>query len=358
MPSFDILKQSQTKDSFRVESIKGQFDIQTTDIKERFQGHIDFENFEWNIGLIYGASGSGKSTIAKQLFPNDYIKEFEYSNRSVIDDMPENLSPSEITRVFNSVGFATVWSWLKPYHVLSTGEKMRVDLSRAILENRDLIVFDEYTSVVNREVAKHGSYALQKAVRKSGKKFIAVGCHSDVIDWLQPDWTFNTDKMLFKKTRGLLRRPKIEIDIFKVSTSFWPIFKKYHYMNSEINEAAHCYMGVINNEPVCFFAVLHFPHPKVKNMKRGHRLVVLPDYQGLGIGHEFSSQIAEYYTKQKFRFRITSSTKSLFKQRARDPRWAVVDKSRKSSTSKTGVLHNDKTVGSQNKYTYSYEYIN
>ena len=87
-------------------------------------------------------------------------------------------------------------------------------------------------------------------------------------------------------------------------------------------------MGYYENNPVCFFGVLHFPHAYVKNFKRGHRLVVLPDYQGIGIGHIFSSEIAKIYKDKGFRFIITSSTRSLFKQRARDKRWIVKRKGR------------------------------
>ena len=103
----------------------------------------------------------------------------------------------EITKTFNSVGFATVWSWLKPYHVLSNGEKMRVDLAKAILNENDLIVFDEFTSVVDRTIAKTSSFAIQKAVKKLNKKFVAVACHYDIIDWLEPDWIYNTDEQRF-----------------------------------------------------------------------------------------------------------------------------------------------------------------
>jgi ABC-type Mn2+/Zn2+ transport system ATPase subunit len=81
--------------------------------------------------------------------------------------------------------------------VLSNGEKMRVDLAYCILQEKELIIFDEFTSVVNREVAKTGSYAISKAVKKLNKKFIAVGCHSDIIEWLEPDWIYNTDEQRF-----------------------------------------------------------------------------------------------------------------------------------------------------------------
>jgi len=352
MPSFDIVKQSDFKESFRVASIKGQFDLDIKKVKEQFIGSIDIEDLDWNVGIIYGSSGTGKSTIAKELFPKEYINSFKYGKKSIIDEMPKERDTKQITKIFNSVGFATVWSWLKPYEVLSTGEKMRVDLARAILEKRDLIVFDEFTSVVNREVAKAGSYAIQKAIRKMSKKFIAVGCHKDIIEWLEPDWTFCTDNMKFEITRGRLRRPEIKIDIIEQKGQ-WEIFRKYHYLSTSLNNASRQFVGYIENEPVVFFAILHFPHPNNKKIKRGHRLVVLPDYQGLGIGHLFSSKIADYFVKQGYKFTITSSTQSLLKQRSKDPNWLIT---RTGRTGRTGMKSLDKTITGDKKYTYSYEY--
>ena len=184
-------------ESFRVESIIGKFDLQSNVITERFSGSINLPD-DWHIGLIVGPSGSGKTTIAKELFPDSYVYDFDYKKKSVVDDMPEHSSISEITKAFNSVGFSSPPSWLKPYSVLSNGEKMRVDLANSILQKKELIVFDEFTSVIDRDVAKIGSFAVQKAIRKTKMKFIAVGCHYDVEDWLLPDWVFYTDSMTFE----------------------------------------------------------------------------------------------------------------------------------------------------------------
>jgi len=196
MPNFNIIKEVEAADTFRVKSIVGAFDLQTQKIREHFTGNIDIEDREWNIGLIVGSSGSGKTTIAKQIF-GDCFCDFNYKESSVIDDMPKNKSIREITKAFTSVGFASPPSWLKPYSVLSNGEKMRCDLANSILEEKDVIAFDEFTSVVNREVAKTGSYAIAKAVRKMDKKFIAVSCHYDIKEWLEPDWIYDTDKQEF-----------------------------------------------------------------------------------------------------------------------------------------------------------------
>jgi ABC-type dipeptide/oligopeptide/nickel transport system ATPase subunit len=196
MPSFDIVKTVNPKETFRVASVIGKFDLQSKRIEERFTGDIDIAD-DWQIGLIVGKSGTGKTTIAKQLFPDAYVTAFEYEAEAIVDDMPKAKSIDEITRTFNSVGFSSPPSWLKPYSVLSNGEKMRVDLASAILDEKNFFVFDEFTSVVDRNVAQIGSFAMQKAIRKTDKKFIAVTCHADVEDWLLPDWTFSTDTMMF-----------------------------------------------------------------------------------------------------------------------------------------------------------------
>lgn len=197
MPSFDIVKQTGYQKSFRTSAIVSAFSIDSEHIKEEFKGSIDIEGKDWHVGLIVGGSGTGKSTIAKEVFSDAYINGYEYGDKPVVDEMPKGKSIKDIEMAFTSVGFSSPPSWLKPYHVLSNGEKMRADLARAILEDRDLFVFDEFTSVVNREVAKTGSLAIQKAVRRSDKRFIAVSCHKDITEWLMPDWIYDTDEQRF-----------------------------------------------------------------------------------------------------------------------------------------------------------------
>lgn len=210
MQHFSIDKKNEVDKTFRVSKVMADFDVDPKHSNEHFEGDFDLPE-KWNVGIIVGKSGTGKTTIAKDMFGEELISGFEYKNKSVIDDMPKNKSVEDISRAFYSVGFGSVPSWLKPYSVLSNGEKMRVDIARSILE-KDFIVFDEFTSVVDRQVAKVASMAVSKAIKKQDKKFIAVTCHYDVIDYLEPDWIFNTDTMTFSFTTGddLNKRSRLE----------------------------------------------------------------------------------------------------------------------------------------------------
>lgn len=211
MQTFNIIKNNNINETFRVKKIMSDFDVKIEHSNEYFEGNIKLPK-EWNIGLICGGSGTGKTTIANELFKDNLITTFEYDNNSVLDNMPSNLETKEIEKIFYAVGFGSVPSWLKPYKVLSNGEKMRVDLARALLE-KDFIVFDEFTSVVDRQVAKTACIAINKAIKGTNKKFIAISCHKDIIEWLQPDWLFDTDTMqqVFQLAHDLKKNFKLEV---------------------------------------------------------------------------------------------------------------------------------------------------
>lgn len=355
MQTFDIIKETKANKTFRVASVIGKFDLQSENIVERFTGEIDINN-NWQIGLIVGKSGTGKTTIAKQLFPDSYITSFEYNAESVLDDMPKYSSVEQITSAFNSVGFSSPPSWLKPYSVLSNGQKMRVDLARAILSEKDFFVFDEFTSVVDRNVAQIGSFAMQKAIRKTNKKFIAVTCHFDVEDWLLPDWVFDTDIMTFRKCEGQKKnRPEIKFEIFNTSDkTIWKMFAKHHYLSHTHNNAASVYIATINDQVAGFCSVLSFPHPKVRNFRKVHRLVILPDYQGAGFGIRFLNEVGKYYIKNKYRFTIVTSAPSLVFSLKKAKNWICKHYGRKQP--QQGALNRGVgDMGSSNRITVSFE---
>lgn len=371
MPDFDIIKKIEVDKTFRVASVMGKFDLSSNKIEEKFKGSIDFTD-NWQVGLIVGRSGTGKTTIAKQLFGNAYISNYQYSAASIVDDMPKNSSIEEITKTFSSVGFSSPPSWLKPYSVLSGGEKMRVDLARAILENNELFVFDEYTSVVDRNIAKIGSLAIQKAIRSTNRKFIAVGCHFDIIEWLMPDWIFNTDTMTFQSFEGQKKnKPEISIE-FRKSINFtetkqvWGIFKKYHYLRHDIAQNFKSIYLYVNEEIAGIICYYVFPNPMKKKYIKIGRLVILPDFQGIGLSSILVNYLGDIVKEEGYTLIGQTSNPAIIASRAKDKKWICTRKGRCIISTKTGsgfkskvktLKTGENATTSQNRITTSWIYV-
>jgi ABC-type lipoprotein export system ATPase subunit len=290
MPRINILREIDIKRTPRVMQVEGIFDMPLSERSaEKWEVNLELPA-NWNIGLIVGPSGSGKSTIARELFGDYLVKDWLWDNdKSILDGFPKELSIKEITSLLSSVGFSSPPSWLRPFRVLSNGEQFRVNMARTLAEMTELAVVDEFTSVVDRTVAQIGSAAIQKTVRNRNQKLIVVSCHYDILDWLEPDWVYQPHTGELLVGRSLHKRPKIELQVKRVHYSAWKLFGKHHYLDNNLNKASYCFVAFWNSIPVGFCAVLPFPHP-IRPGWRFHRLVCLPDYQGVGIG----SSLADY----------------------------------------------------------------
>ena len=153
----------------------------------------ELSNFKWNIGVLCGNSGSGKSTLLSTLGePKNPI--YDYS-KSIISQFP-HMSEHDVCELLSSVGLSSIPVWLHKPNELSNGERARLDLCwiLANAKENEIILYDEFSSVINRAVAKSMSYALQRYVREKNLKIILASCHFDIIEWLNPDWVFNLNK--------------------------------------------------------------------------------------------------------------------------------------------------------------------
>ena len=283
----------------------------------------------WQIGVIVGPSGSGKSTIARHAFgPALYAGGDWPANQAIVDGFGD-LEGKLITQTLTAVGFSSPPAWVKPYEVLSNGEKFRCDLARALLRGGDLVVFDEFTSVVDRTVAKIGSAAVAKAVRagRGAPRFVAVTCHYDVVEWLEPDWVL--DMASSKLARRRLRRPSIDLEIWKCHRAAWKLFAPTHYLNAGIPAAGVVYVATWQGVPTaCVVVAGHFGKKSKTNLKeirRISRLVVLPDFQGVGIGGRVLDAVASIYHRQGMRVRIVSGHPAMITLLKRARAWRIDD---------------------------------
>jgi GNAT superfamily N-acetyltransferase len=342
--------------SGRVLQMSGIFDLPpATKSEVAWQVDLDLDARPWNIGLIVGPSGAGKSTIAREVFKAAVVDRFDWpEDHSVLDAFPETMGIKDITGLLSSVGFSSPPAWLRPFHVLSTGEQFRVFVARALAENPKLAVIDEFTSVVDRTVAQIGSTAIAKTVRRSGRKLVAVTCHYDVLDWLQPDWVYQPATNDFQ-WRCLQQRPNIELDIVRVDGGkVWPLFKPHHYLNGHLHHGAYCFLATVHNRPAAFGSVGSFPHPISPGWQE-HRFVVLPDFQGVGIGSRLSEYLGSLFAATGRPYRGVTSHPAYIQHRRRSPLWRCI-------RPPTMVSRGSDRVGlrktcSFNRLTASFQYI-
>jgi len=270
------------------------------------------KTFDWNIGVIYGGSGTGKTTLLKEF---GKFTDCEFDEKKPLISNFDWLEPKEATFLLSAMGLASVPTWLRPFYLLSNGEQYRAELAYKVAKAKDgeTILIDEFTSVVDRDVAKAMSNALQKYIRRNNKKIILASCHFDIMEWLRPDWTYSPLKgRVEKHDCRRSEKPKIELQVFRCRYETWDIFKQHHYLTEDLNKAAKCFVFLWNDKPVSFIAILPLPSGTTKNAFKISRVVVLPDFQGLGIGVKILNLIGSMYKKDKKKLYIKTSNPSLF----------------------------------------------
>ena len=327
------------------------FDFEFNGVTHFTVPHLELPD-QFNILLIVGPSGSGKSSILKSI--GDQFKLSWDDNKAICSHFK---SAEDAKQKLGAVGLNSIPVWMKPYKSLSTGEKFRADIARQVKDNA---LIDEFTSVVDRSVAKSCSFSLQRHIRKEGiERVVLASCHYDIIDWLMPDYIFDTATGLLTKQEHL-RRPEIKLQLLPCGWQAWSIFSKHHYLSGDINKSGQYWIVTWDNVLIGFTAVLNYPSGTVKNAMRGHRTVVLPEFQGLGFGVRISDAVGEMMLSQGKRYFSKTASSRMGEYRNKSKLWKPTSKNmktrkdykieRKTKESNYKHLHAD-------RFCYSHEYI-
>ena len=274
-------------ESYRANRVKSLFNAENGCNFER-DVDIPIEGQEWSIGLVVGASGTGKTSIGRKFKGGITDLHAGWPPRKpIVDCIAPRGDFNAVTGALAAVGLGDVPAWLRPFRVLSNGEQFRAGLARLIADAPPFAVVDEFTSVIDRQIAKVGSLAFGKAWRRTGGRCVLLSCHYDIIDWLQPDWIYDTTKGEFAG-RCRRRPPKVTLEIRRTDGSWWPLFEPHHYLKIPRPIAAKYYVGFIGGQPVSHLAT----SPRLDiGAVRACRLCVMPEWQGTGIGMRFLNEV-------------------------------------------------------------------
>lgn len=316
-------------------AVQVQVDDVTSELAARFDyqatGHETFTPWampdlpdDYGIGVIVGRSGSGKSTLLEQFGAPAHV---QWGDGSIASHFPTADIAAER---FYAAGLSSVPTWVKPYRVLSNGERFRADLARSI---GDGATVDEFTSVVDRNVAASSSRALGGYVRAGNvTRMVLATVHSDVIPWLKPDWIIDADTGEYAlNPRECLHQPPMVVEVHEVERAMWDIYAPHHYLSGDLHPFARCYIAVVNGEAAAFAAAIPFPHATIRNGWRGTRLVTLPDFQGLGIGPRLADWVAEAHVRAGYVYYAKTTHPRLGEYRDRHPNWVSTSHSRRKT---------------------------
>ncbi len=307
LKKYHVRLESQVSDSFRCVRAANSLDINMNE-KSVHELEVDADlDSPFNIGLILGASGSGKTTLAKQIYGEDALTTIIDTSKPIIDQFPKEWSYDDCANALAGMGLTSVPCWIRPVYTLSNGQKARAEAALGLSKaDNSIHIIDEWTSVVDRTVAKVMSHCVQKHARKSNKKIILLSCHYDVIEWLNPDWIIDCNKQKFIDRRALSlddrkRSEQLQFAVKEVDKSTWKYFSKYHYLSEKLPAGHNHFWGLFHGENQIGFGMYsnYVPRrPGSKMIYHSNRVVVHPDYAGLGLGLRFVNETAKLMIKE------------------------------------------------------------
>lgn len=355
-------------DSYRAAKVKSLFNAESG-CNFNLEAEIPIEETDWQIGLVVGPSGSGKSSIGERAWGKQHLHDLYAGwpgNKPIIDCIGPGGDFNQVTGSLAAVGLGDVPAWLRPFHVLSNGEKFRAGLARLMVDRPDKAVVDEFTSVVDRQIARVDTAAFEKSWRRGKGQVILLSPHYDIIEWLKPDWVYNT--LDAKLARDCLRRPDIHLEIYKVKGTAWKYFKEHYYLDLPYPIAAEYFVGVVNDRLVAHVAVCPL---FTASAYRATRLVVMPEWQGVGVGTKFLEEVCKYHFEghgrcgHKFPTFFHTSHPQLCNYLRKSPKWEQTSarlwgankKRSHSSMQRTGKMKASSGYGGHFRAVQGFKYM-
>src|SRR5262249_13970271 len=151
--------------------------------------------------------------------------------------------------------------------------------------------------------------------------FVAVNCHEDVEEWLQPDWVYHPAEGRFT-WRLLQPRPAVALRVVRCQSSAWAVFHGHRYLRHGLCPAAGSFLAALCHQPAGVPGWIG--NYTRKGGRRDQRTVPLPDSQGIGIGHALSGFCASIWKALGHRACSTTTHPAFIAARLRSPHWRLI----------------------------------
>lgn len=192
-----------------VRLVMDSFGIETHQIRSKLLGPVDVQMAHGNVVLITGASGAGKSVLLQALsgqsMPNGLIKtaseEHITGGTRMLTTLPEGIpifqyfadtyGPDKAFSVLCQVGLSEAMIFIKPFEILSMGQRYRAMFADLILSDAQTWLIDEFCSNLDPITAKIISIRLRRLALRN-KRFVVVAAANTehFVEALSPDRVF------------------------------------------------------------------------------------------------------------------------------------------------------------------------
>lgn len=338
------------KDSFRTRLVKGTLGLSEKGLMERAMNScepavvnlkrvMEDSRATWKVGVICGMSGSGKTRLAERVLVSAIwpipIPESS-KGLAILDSLTAGLDgcwmTDELTHLLTQVGLGNAVTWLRPMECLSEGEKFRARLARLLLQGMACakregkkrvvtLVMDEFASTLDGTTARNVCICLEKLMRNMGERWrlrlVLVTCHGELYDWLRGDWKLEMPDGELQPRGGLRRELCLRVE--RCHATAWKLFAEHHYLDGDLGRGVQCFVVMEGVKVVAFCALgSSWGQP---GMRRVQRLVVMPAYQGLGIGKQLLKLVSEEALLAGNEVRITTGHPAMVRSLEKDERW-------------------------------------
>lgn len=276
---------------------------------------VDIDVRPCDVVLAGGDSGAGKSLLLREL--EKRLAQFKHIFGEMCTEGDLNIDPDEL--VIDSIGknveeaisylsFAGLndaYLFLRKYKELSDGQKYRYKIAKMLSMNKDVLVFDEFCSTLDRETGKGVAFCIQKLVRRAKKTLIVATAHDDLIQDLAPsvlvrkNYGYQTDVTYPGRTLNLKCSLMDDVTVQEGTIEDWHSLEYFHY-RAGIPYGIHKIFVAKMKERV-IGAIIYSNSPlssRPRNQYLGRvpsseeinkdfviisRVVVLPKFRGIGL---------------------------------------------------------------------------